>query len=884
MEAPHVASYRLGAFIGEVTFQPADPPREAVFALWRPVPGFATRGQVRLAVPGRDGVRAEDVPAALVPISAAIPWLAQNPGRGTPSLLAWRAVVRAGLALVARGRLRPWMSPAGNDCWSAGPLDDTDEALLKSLAAALPAEAHAVPLAEDESRTWSPAAAVRACWDSLADALPRTAGAAVAFGGPLYADWTPRRAGGLALSLLPRGSGLGKGVVQLRVELPARAAPKLSLASPGRLAYDTRVVLHRGARRRNALARILSSETTTLTDAELDELFEAEPQLRPLGVEVALPELESLEVRAVVGSERNGEAAPIFTLDALLDFRWELAAGPHNLTAAEVEELAGAQRRLVRVRDRWLSVDPALVELASREPRKGLRAGEALAAALTGMIEVGGRSLAARAVGRLEELRSRLCELAGPREEPEPPGLDATLRGYQRRGLAWLRDMCELGLGGCLADDMGLGKTIQVIALHLARGGGRILVVCPTSLLGNWERELHAFAPRVPVRRYHGGGRGLDALAAQEVVLTTYGVVRRDRARLADVAWDLVVADEAQHVKNPASAGARELRRLPARARIALTGTPVENRLLDLWSILDWTTPGLLGSREAFQGWAAPVERGDDERADARLRQLLQPFMLRRRKTDPGVAPELPAKTETDHLVPLTREQVGLYEAVVQETMAAIRGSRGIQRRGLVLKLITMLKQVCNHPAHYLGQEGPLAGRSGKLEALDELLEVILAEGESTLVFTQYVGMGRLLERHLAGRCATAFLQGRVPARRREEMVGRFQAGEVPVFLVSLRAGGFGLNLARATHVVHFDRWWNPAVEDQATDRAHRIGQDRQVQVHRLVTEGTVEDRIATLLAQKRDLAERVTGGGEAWVSELSDQELSQLVRLQRPS
>ena len=432
--------------------------------------------------------------------------------------------------------------------------------------------------------------------------------------------------------------------------------------------------------------------------------------------------------------------------------------------------------------------------------------------------------------------------------------------------------------------EVGLRAAEDAQVAVVARGEGRVLVVCPTSLLGSWERELHAFAPRVPVRRYHGGGRGLDALGAQEVVLTTYGVVRRDRARLAGVAWDLVVADEAQHVKNPASAGARELRRLPARARVALTGTPVENRLLDLWSILDWTTPGLLGSREAFQGWATPVERGDDERADARLRQLLQPFMLRRRKTDPGVAPELPAKTETDHLVPLTREQVGLYEAVVQETLAAIRGSRGIQRRGLVLKLITMLKQVCNQPAQYLGQEGPLAGRSGKLEALDELLEVILSEGESTLVFTQYVGMGRLLERHLAGRCATAFLHGRVPARRREQMVGRFQAGEVPVFLVSLRAGGFGLNLARATHVVHFDRWWNPAVEDQATDRAHRIGQDHQVQVHRLVTEGTVEDRIATLLAQKRDLAERVTGGGEAWVSELSDQELSQLVRLQRAS
>jgi SNF2 family DNA or RNA helicase len=342
------------------------------------------------------------------------------------------------------------------------------------------------------------------------------------------------------------------------------------------------------------------------------------------------------------------------------------------------------------------------------------------------------------------------------------------------------------------------------------------------------------------------------------------------------------VADEAQQVKNTASAGARELRRLPARARIALTGTPVENHLLDLWAILDWTTPGLLGSRQAFRAWAASVERGEDEEAGTRLRQLVQPFMLRRRKSDPGVAPELPPKIETNHLVALTREQVGLYEAVVRETVAAIRGSDGIQRRGLVLKLITLLKQICNHPAQYLHEEGPIAGRSGKLEALDDLLEVILAEGESALVFTQYVDMGNLLARHLAGRCATAFLHGGLPARRRDDMVRRFQSGEVPVFLISLRAGGFGLNHSRASPVVHLDRWWNPAVEDQATDRAHRIGQDRTVQVHRLVTEGTVEDKIATLLSRKRDLADRVVGAGEAWVSELSDDELSQLVRLQR--
>jgi SNF2 family DNA or RNA helicase len=672
--------------------------------------------------------------------------------------------------------------------------------------------------------------------------------------------------------------------VQLRVELPAGSAPRLSLAGPGTLAYDDRVALHRAARRWEPLSRVFSSGATELTETELDELFRAERELRPVGVEVALPELEALKVRAVLGSDAGREDSPIFTLDALLDFRWELATGGDPLTATEVEELARSQRSLVRLRDRWLSVEPDVVDLLRREPRQGLRAGEALAAALTGTIEMGGRALGARVVGRFEALRIRLGEVAGPREEPEPPGLVATLRGYQRRGLAWLGDMCELGFGGCLADDMGLGKTIQVIALHLARSAGPTLVVCPTSLLGNWEQEVRAFAPGVPVRRYHDGRRGLDGIAAQEVVLTTYGVVRRDRARLAEVEWDLVVADEAQHVKNPASAAARELRRLPARARLALTGTPVENRLLDLWAILDWTTPGLLGSREAFQARAAAVERGDDERADARLRQLVQPFVLRRRKIDPGIAPELPPKTETDRLVALTREQVGLYEAVVRETMAAIRDSRGIQRRGLVLKLVTMLKQVCNHPAQYLGQQGPLVGRSGKLEALDELLEVILAEGEATLVFTQYVGMGRLLERHLAGRCATAFLHGGVSAGRREQMVARFQGGEVPVFLISLRAGGFGLNLPRATHVVHFDRWWNPAVEDQATDRAHRIGQDRPVQVHRLVSEGTVEDRIAILLARKRDLATRVTGGGESWVSELSDRELSELVQLQRAS
>jgi SNF2 family DNA or RNA helicase len=446
--------------------------------------------------------------------------------------------------------------------------------------------------------------------------------------------------------------------------------------------------------------------------------------------------------------------------------------------------------------------------------------------------------------------------------------------------------MCELGLGGCLADDMGLGKTVQVIALHLHRrplGAGPTLVACPTSLLGNWERELARFAPDVPVRRYHGGGRHLEELAADEVVLVTYGLVRRDRAVLAEVGWGLVVADEVQHAKNPLSRTARELRAIPAPARVALTGTPVENRLTELWSILDWTTPGLLGPLERFRrSVAVPVERYRDADATERLARVVRPFLLRRRKSDPRIAPELPAKTETDRVVPLTAEQATLYEAVVRETLARIASSEGIERRGLVLGLLTALKQICNHPAQYLHETGPLPGRSGKLAALDELLEVILDEGEAALVFSQYVEMCGLIRAHLAGRgVPTLFLHGRVPARRREELVARFQDGGAPVFLLSLKAGGVGLNLTRATHVVHYDRWWNPAVEDQATDRAYRIGQDRPVQVHRLVTEGTLEDRIAALLVSKRGLAEAVVGAGEAWITELSDKELADLVRLQ---
>ncbi len=366
-------------------------------------------------------------------------------------------------------------------------------------------------------------------------------------------------------------------------------------------------------------------------------------------------------------------------------------------------------------------------------------------------------------------------------------------------------------------------------------------------------------------------------------MLTTYGTMRNDAALLAEVPWDLVVADEAQHIKNSRSAAARALRTIPSKARVALTGTPVENDLTELWSILDWAIPGLLGSRNAFRKvWAGPIESGLEPTKARQFADLIGPFLLRRRKSDPGVAPELPPKTETDHLLGLTREQVVLYETLVRESMRRIEEADEETRRGLVLKLLTGLKQICNHPAHFLRQPNPrLRGRSEKLELLDELVGTVLAEDGAVLVFTQYVAMADLLVRHLgAAGVAHQFLHGGTPVRGRDDMVARFQAGEAPVFLLSLKAGGTGLNLTRADHVIHFDRWWNPAVEDQATDRAYRIGQTRPVQVHRFVTQGTIEEKIAELLTRKRSLADSVLSRGETALTELSNDELRDLVEL----
>lgn len=915
-----------------VVFEAADPPRASAMAFWSrngdDLPaGVGRAGDLSVVVPAQDGVRRRSVPAVRLPVADALPLLARarKDSDAQPATKLWGAASVVALQLIARGRMVPGISLGDMDAWRVGPLDEADTGRIRALAAAMPAEARAVPVEETSPiELYDAEALVRGFLDAVADGMPRTAAAQQLANGTLFAAPRPQQVPRLRMWADEIAAGLDSGVrISLRVDVPDgdfkhgafRAVVQVHSASDPslmtdaadiwrghrsfgpRARIDTIVAVRRAARSWTLLDRLLQAavpDQVMLTDDDVIELLStAGPRLATAGVDVHWPKgmTRELSAKAVVGKRESppSDVPKFFSSDALLSFDWQLALGGEPLTEAEMDQLAEAHRPIVRLRDQWLLLDPELARKARDRRLRPVSAIDALTAALTGTAYVDGAQVEVAGNAWLEGLRDRIREPdAGTEPVEQPLALQGILRDYQLRGLRWLDRMTSLGLGACLADDMGLGKTITLIALHLHREATRemrkpTLVVCPASLLGNWEREIRRFAPGVSVRRFHGAMRSL-ADVSDGFVLTTYGTMRLDSDKLAQVGWGLAVADEAQHVKNSTSSTARALRRIHADSRVALTGTPVENNLSELWAILDWTTPGLLGSLRSFRGrWAKPIESRTDDGATAeRLAALVRPFLLRRKKSDPGIAPELPPKTETDQPVELTHEQVGLYEAAVREAMAEITGSAGILRRGLVVKLLTALKQICNHPAHYLKEQEPLLrGRSGKLELLDELLSTIVSEDGSVLVFTQYVAMARLLETHLTERgIATQLLHGGTPVNRRDELVQSFQDGAVPVFLLSLKAAGTGLNLTRADHVIHFDRWWNPAVEDQATDRAYRIGQTRPVQVHRLIAEGTIEDRIAAMLESKKHLAESVLTSGEAALTELNDSELADLVML----
>jgi len=606
-----------------------------------------------------------------------------------------------------------------------------------------------------------------------------------------------------------------------------------------------------------------------------------------------------LQMRVSSGAKVAGavSGAAGLDLDALLSFKWQAALGEQTLTAGEFEALARHKAPLVRHRGQWVVIDPGeLNEIRRRLSQKRGRIGarEALVAGLAGQARHDGMNVAVSADEAFTDLLGRLRDGAGRAVDP-PPGFRGTLRPYQARGLAWLQAMGALGLGACLADDMGLGKTIQLLAYllhrkaHAARDRRPALLVAPTSVLGNWEQETERFAPDLRVVRHYGPDRPRTAGEIPRkpgtLVITSYGLLRRDARLLASIEWSTVVLDEAQNIKNAASATAAAARSLAAAHRFALTGTPVENRLAELWSIFEFANPGLLGPLASFRrDFAIPIERYGNDQAARRLRQIASPFLLRRLKSDPAVIQDLPPKNEMKVICTLTREQATLYQAVVEEELRRIESAAGIERRGRVLALLMFLKQICNHPAHYLGDAGPLPRRSGKLDRVAEMLEEALAEGDKALVFTQFREMGDRLAAHFQERLAVevAFLHGGTPRKARDQMVRRFQddARGPRIFVLSVKAGGTGLNLTAANHVFHFDRWWNPAVEDQATDRAHRIGQQRTVQVHKLVCAGTVEEKVDRMLEQKRELAARIVGTGEQWITELADDELRELFAL----
>ena len=609
-----------------------------------------------------------------------------------------------------------------------------------------------------------------------------------------------------------------------------------------------------------------------------------------------------LAARAVVSSPKMTSKAGL-SLEEILKFRWEVALGDQTLTLTELKALAKLKTSLVKVRGQWVELNPEEIQAAlafwKAKGETSITAREAVRMALGAAKPPGSLDFAGvQASGWLADFLGQFEGASGFEALEPPTGFRGVLRPYQSRGFSWLGFLRRWGMGACLADDMGLGKTIQTLALIQREWESRpvrqrrpTLLICPMSVVGNWHKEAGKFTPELPVMVHHGLERARGAefkkrAGKHALVLSSYALLHRDFELFKQVNWDALILDEAQNIKNPQTKQAQAARALKAGHRIALTGTPVENHVGDLWSIIEYLNPGWLGTQAEFKRtFHVPIQAGRDPEAARQLQRLTAPFVLRRLKTDKTIIADLPEKLEAKMFCTLTKEQASLYAAVVEETAARMEDAEGIQRKGLVLATLVKLKQVCNHPAQFLGDNSAVAGRSGKLARLTEMLDEALSANDRALVFTQFSEMGTLLKKHLQetfGR-EVMFLHGGTPKAQRDRMVERFQSKSSdapPLFILSLKAGGTGLNLTAANHVFHFDRWWNPAVENQATDRAFRIGQTRRVQVHKFVCVGTLEEKIDAMIEHKKEIAGSVVGSGEAWLTKLSNAELKDLFAL----
>lgn len=606
-----------------------------------------------------------------------------------------------------------------------------------------------------------------------------------------------------------------------------------------------------------------------------------------------------LTARANVKSP-SMQAPSGLSLDAIVRFDWEIALGDEKLSLEELDALAKLKSPLVRVRGQWVHMSSeeiqAALDLLKKKGKKTATARDAVQMALgTTTTATGGVAFeGVRATGWIADLLRHLEGKAAFEEQVTPEEFRGTLRPYQVRGYSWLFFLRQWGFGTCLADDMGLGKTIQALALiqrDWASNGKRpVLLVCPTSVIGNWQKEAARFTPDLPVMVHHGVTRSRgeafkDQALKHAIVISSYSLLHRDVAVLQNVPWLGVILDEAQNIKNPETKQAKAARSLKADYCVALTGTPVENNIADLWSIMEFLNPGFLGSQSHFKKrFFIPIQANRDPEAAKCLKRLTGPFLLRRLKTDKSIINDLPEKLEMKVFCTLTKEQASLYAAVVKDVEESLDSAEGIQRKGIVLAALSKLKQVCNHPRQFLGDNSSIPGRSGKLARLTEMLEEVVEVGDRALVFSQFAEMGEILRRHLQETFGqeVLFLHGTVPKKQRDTMIERFQGcSDGPqIFVLSLKAGGTGLNLMRANHVFHFDRWWNPAVENQATDRVFRIGQTKNVQVHKFLCVGTLEEKIDEMIERKKEVAEQVVGAGEAWLTELSTAELKKMFAL----